>query len=183
MTSERAYHCHGVLWVTVTQKGVVRSRMCPLKDGICHFSSLLSIVLAPCLWLVDGKVGLGTAGHLLSCLTAAAHHVRVLRWSAPVASRSFLTWGPCMCALRVQVPMWALMSRLRCRPSCFLRLGLSLAWNSSTRLYWHAGYPPASALLGLGLQMCTTVLRFFKKGGSRKSNLGSLCLCSKCFTN
>lgn len=90
------------------EKGVVRSRMCPLKDGICHFSSLLSIVLAPCLWLVDGKVGLGTAGHLLSCLTAAAHHVRVLRWSAPVASQSFLTWGPCMCALCVQVPMWAL---------------------------------------------------------------------------
>lgn len=62
------------------EKGVVRPRKCPLKDAVCHFSSLLSIVLLP--WkelgsqsiLLLGKwslqFGLGTA--------AGAHHVRGL---------------------------------------------------------------------------------------------------------
>lgn len=126
------------------EKGVVRSRKCPLKDAVCHFSSLLSIVLL--LWkelgsqsiLLLGKwslrFGLGTA--------AAAHHVRglcvVMVCSCAVSQLS----SSYVRIMRVCVDMtW--MSRLRCRPSCFLRLGFSLAWLS--------GYLPSLCLFSTGI--------------------------------
>lgn len=162
-------HCH--LRRVWSGLGSVPWRMQSVTFLACSplsFSHGRNLGVSPSFCLASGAYGL--AWGQLQALTMSV--VCVLWRSAPVLSPSFplLMWGSCMCAW-----VW---------PGCQISDVVHLVfWDWVSPWLGCLDISRLSAFLVLGLRMCTTVLGCFKKGGSGESNLGSLCLHSKHFTN
>lgn len=99
----------------------------------CSHGRILEVHPFP--WLVDGKVWPGDSCHmLLPCpCVATVCFCAVTELSSYVGTLCVRI--VCVGAPACMGVTWT--SYLRRRPPCFLRLGLSLAWNSPVRLHWH----------------------------------------------